>query len=245
MTDNSSIRRLASRESLVRRIRAGDSYSMLLVAIIIVYALMAVLDNTQWSRTLEGAVFGGVLLLALHTSHARGRLIRVATVVVIFSIVFNIAQSIFGEAVAGSGYAMVVLIVLSPLVVLSRIMRHPRVNAETIMGAVCAYLLIGIAFAALYALLDRLDTQYFFAQGQTTDPVKYLYFSFIVLTTVGFGDLSPATDTGRILVSLEALLGQVFLVVLVAGLVGNMGRRQRVVASGAEVDPDDDAADEP
>jgi len=204
-----------------------------------------VLDNTQWSRTLEGAVFGGVLLLALHTSHARGRLIRVATVVVIFSIVFNIAQSIFGEAVAGSGYAMVVLIVLSPLVVLSRIMQHPRVNAETIMGAVCAYLLIGIAFAALYGLLDRLDTQYFFAQGQTTDPVKYLYFSFIVLTTVGFGDLSPATDTGRILVSLEALLGQVFLVVLVAGLVGNMGRRQRVAASGAEVDPGDDAADEP
>jgi hypothetical protein len=237
VTDNSSIRRLASREAFIEKMRAGDSYSVLLVAIVVVYAMMALLDNNQWSRTLEGAAFGGVLLLALHTSHVRGRLIKVAAVVVAFWILFNVAQSIFGEVVRGSGYAMTVLIVLAPLVVLSRIMRHPKVNAETIMGAVCAYMLIGIAFASLYGLLDRLDTRHFFAQGQTTDPVKYLYFSFIVLTTVGFGDLSPATNTGRILVSLEALLGQVFLVVLVAGLVGNMGRRQR--ASASVDDPDD------
>ncbi len=208
----------------MRRIRRGDSYSVLLVAIVIAYGLMAVLTTSQWHRTIEGAVFGGVLLLALYTSHIRGRRLQVAAAVVVVWVILNVAQSALGEVFEGSGSAMSVLIVLSPLVVLSRILRHPQVNLETILGAVCAYLLIGIAFAAAYGFMDRVGGSPFFAQGDSQDPVKFLYFSFIVLTTVGFGDLSPATDPGRVVVSMEALIGQIFLVTLVAGLVGNMGR---------------------
>jgi hypothetical protein len=245
MPDNVAIRRLASRERLMRRIRAGDSYSVLLVAIVIAYGMMAVLTPSQWHRTIEGAVFGGVLLLALHTSHIRGRWIQVAAVVVIAWIVVNVVQSVLGEAFEGSGSAMSALIVATPLVVLSRILRHPQVNLETILGAICAYLLIGIAFATLYAFMDRHGESSFFAQGNSDDPVKFLYFSFIVLTTVGFGDLSPATDPGRIVVSMEALIGQIFLVTLVAGLVGNMGRLRGPSTTVAErpagPDPTDDA----
>jgi hypothetical protein len=240
--DNSSIRRLANREALLQRVRAGDSYSLLLAAIVVAYGLMAVLDESQWHRTIEGAVFGGVLLLALHTSHLRGRWIRVAVIVVVAWIVLNVAQSIAGEAFHGSGYAMSLLITISPFVVLNRILRHPQINVETILGAICAYMLIGIAFATIYGLMDRLGGTPFFAQGDTNDPVRYLYFSFIVLTTVGFGDLSPATDSGRILVSMEALIGQIFLVTLVAGLVGNMGRARGIPIAGADP-PDAPPAD--
>ena len=67
---------------------------------------------------------------------------------------------------------------------------------------------------------------HFFAQGAASG-VKYLYFSFVVITTLGFGDLTPRTDIGRVLVSLEALLGQIFLVTVVAVLVANMGRATR------------------
>ncbi|MGZ8734854.1 MAG: potassium channel family protein [Acidimicrobiia bacterium] len=224
MPDNVAIRRLASREALMRRIRAGDSYSVLLAAIVFAYGMMAVLTTTQWHRTIEGAIFGGVLLLALYTSHMRGRWIQVAAVVIGLWVALNVVQSILDEAFHGSGYAMSSIIVLTPFVVLNRVLRHPRVNLETILGAVCAYMLIGIAFATVYALMDSLGDARFFAQEQTHDPVKFLYFSFIVLTTVGFGDLSPGTNAGRILVSMEALIGQVFLVTFVAGLVGNIGR---------------------
>jgi Ion channel len=246
MPDNVAIRRLASREALMRRIRAGDSYSVLLAAIVVAYGSMALLTPSQWHRTIEGAVFGGVLLLALYTSHFRGRWIQVAAVVVGAWVVLNVLQAALGEVFEGSGSAMSLLIVLSPLAVLSRILRHPQVNLETILGAVCAYLLIGIAFAAIYGLMDKLAGTAFFAQGDTHDPVKFLYFSFIVLTTVGFGDLSPATDAGRIVVSMEALIGQIFLVTLVAGLVGNMGRLRASpptatqAASAADPDADDD-----
>ncbi len=230
----------------MRRIRAGDSYSVLLVAIVVAYGMMAVLTTSQWHRTIEGVVFGVVLLLALHTSHIRGRWIQVAAVVVGAWILLNIVQSAAGEVFEGAGSLMSVLIVVTPLVVLNRILRHPQVNLETILGAICAYLLIGIAFATIYGLMDHLGGDPFFAQGDAHDPVKFLYFSFIVLTTVGFGDLSPATDPGRIVVSLEALIGQIFLVTLVAGLVGNMGRLRGPSATGVEQpappDPGDDDA---
>ena len=80
-------------------------------------------------------------------------------------------------------------------------------------------------------MFDRYGTENFFAQGAVGDPVKYLYFSFIVLTTVGFGDLTPATDGGRVLVSLEALLGQIFLVTLVVSLVAEPGRPRTTAPS--------------
>jgi peptidoglycan/LPS O-acetylase OafA/YrhL len=131
VADDARIRGFRSREDLRERIREGDSYSLLLAAIIFAYGMMAVLDNSQSHRTIEGAIFGGVLLLALHTSRVRGRWIRVAAVVVILWLALSVAQSALGEAFEGSGSAMSLLIVASPLVVLNRILRHPQVNMET------------------------------------------------------------------------------------------------------------------
>jgi uncharacterized membrane protein len=234
MPDNVAIRRLAGRERLMRRIRAGDSYSVLLVAIVIAYGMMAVLTPSQWHRTIEGAVFGGVLLLALHTSHIRGRWIQVAAVVVIAWIVVNVVQSVLGEAFEGSGSAMSALIVVTPLVVLSRILRHPQVNLETILGAICVYVLIAIAFAGLYGAVNEAERTGFFAQDIVPNNVDFLYFSFVTLTTVGFGDLTAGTSTGKVLVTFEAVMGQIFLVTLVARLVSLYGVLQRQARAGPE-----------
>jgi len=125
----------------------------------------------------------------------------------------------------GAGHVTIALIIAAPGVILYRIFRHPVINVETILGAIDAYLLLGIAFAAVYRMLDTVDS-HFFTQGAASG-VKYLYFSFVVITTLGFGDLTPRTDIGRVIVSLEALLGQIFLVTVVAVLVANLGRAAR------------------
>ena len=69
--------------------------------------------------------------------------------------------------------------------------------------------------------------------------MKYLYFSFVVITTLGFGDLTPRTDIGRVVVSLEALSGQIFLVTVVAVLVANLGRAARPSPKAADSDADE------
>ena len=90
---------------------------------------------------------------------------------------------------------------------------------ETILGATCAYILFGLLFAFVYLALGELRDAPFFAQPGPHEASEYLYFSFVALTTLGFGDLSPAVGLPQALTVLEALLGSVFLVTLVARLV--------------------------
>jgi hypothetical protein len=223
----------------LKRLAEGDTYGTLLILIIAAYAAMALLENTKWARAITGALFGATLLLALHTSHVRGKVIRVVAVIVVFTVVWQTALAITDhEPFRGATVIGTVLVVATPLVILVRIFRHPVINIETILGAIDAYLLVAIAYAAVYGALDVIDEP-FFAQGPENG-VKFLYFSFVVITTLGFGDLTPRTDIGRVLVSLEALLGQLFLVTIVAVLVANLGRAARSALS----DSPPNAADE-
>jgi Ion channel len=241
-----SARRLnPARRSFVARLAEGDTYGTLLVLIVAAYMIMALVEDSKWARTVTGALFGATLLLALHTSQVRGRIIRIAAVLVGLLVAWSAALAITDrEPFTGSSHLTILLIALAPAVILYRVFRHPVINVETILGAIDAYLLIGISFAALYLMQEDVDP-HFFSQGAASG-VKFLYFSFVVITTLGFGDLTPRTDVGRVVVSLEALLGQIFLVTVVAVLVANIGRATRHVSASAAVvrDPADDLAEE-
>jgi hypothetical protein len=222
----------------LKRLAEGDTYGTLMILIVAAYAAMALLENTKWARAVTGALFGATLLLALHTSHVRGKVIRVVAVVVIATVAWQTALAITDhEPFRGATVVGTVLVIASPLVILVRIFRHPVINIETILGAIDAYLLVAISFAAMYGALDVVDAS-FFAQGPENG-VKFLYFSFVVITTLGFGDLTPRTDIGRVIVSLEALLGQLFLVTIVAVLVANLGRAARAALSDSSAGPAD------
>jgi hypothetical protein len=77
-------------------------------------------------------------------------------------------------------------------------------------------------FAFLYGAIGYLGSDPFFAQANNPSSAEYLYFSFITLTTVGYGDYTAAGDLGRSLASIEALLGQLYLVTIVATIVSRM-----------------------
>jgi hypothetical protein len=234
------------RRSFASRLADGDTYGTLLIFIIVAYSLMAVVEDTKWSRTIVSLSFGATLLLAMHTSHVRGRIIRVVAVIVVLFVAWQAFLAVIDhEPFVGASYFFILMIVASPGIVLVRIFRHPVINVETILGAIDAYLLLGISFAAVYGALDGIDP-HFFKTGAATG-VQFLYFSFVVITTLGFGDFTPAHDVGRVVVSLEALLGQLFLVTVVAVLVANLGRaaRHSMTAVGADTDGDGTEGDEP
>ena len=101
------------------------------------------------------------------------------------------------------------------------------VTVQTMFGVLCIYLLIGLFFASGYGLIEAVSDSAFFATGFTGDSSDFLYFSFATLTTVGYGDLTAATDLGRSLAITEALIGQIYLVTVVALIVSNIGRARR------------------
>jgi len=100
-----------------------------------------------------------------------------------------------------------------------------RVAKQTVAGALCTYVLLGLLFAFLFLAVADLRNDPFFAQAGAHQQSEYLYFSFVTLTTLGFGDLSPHVGLPQGLTVLEALSGQIFLVTMVARLVTLWGRQ--------------------
>jgi hypothetical protein len=94
------------------------------------------------------------------------------------------------------------------------------VTTQTVLGALCIYILIGLVFANADYGVQLVSGHSFFAQAGHHGPADFAYFSYITMATVGYGDLTPTIGLPRTNAVLEALIGQIFLVVLVARLVG-------------------------
>lgn len=125
------------------------------------------------------------------------------------------------ERLVGLTYLLpVMLLVTATLpVTLTRVLHHTKVSFETILGAVCIFVLVALLFAFLFLAVDALSDTSFFAQQGPHEQSAFVYYSFVAITTLGFGDLSPSAGLPQALTVLEALIGQVFLVTLVARLV--------------------------
>lgn len=103
--------------------------------------------------------------------------------------------------------------------------RSKFINWNTVLGATNIYLLIGILFATTYELVDQLDPIAFkglqdFGESYFSRRISLLYYSFITLTTVGYGDITPKSEVVAVLAYMQALIGQLYLVIMMARLVG-------------------------
>lgn len=118
--------------------------------------------------------------------------------------------------------AQVIVLTVVTLVIVGDTFKHERVTNQTLLGAVSAYFLIGQVFAWVYlALPGYLDEQVVAPAGGTGIPD---YYSYVVLTTLGFGDITPVGAFAQRVTVLEAVLGQMFLAILVGRLVALYSR---------------------
>ena len=101
------------------------------------------------------------------------------------------------------------------------IFRKKEVTQEIIFAAVVVYLLMAMMWSNVYLILEFFNPGSFsIPESPSLDPFKFLYFSFVTITTLGYGDVAPLTHKASSLVILEAVVGQIYLVVIVAWLVG-------------------------
>jgi hypothetical protein len=199
-----------------------DSYASLLVLLLANFLLLEVVDDKRWGVIGSTLLAAAALVVAIsdpQTGHTINR--RQAISIVVCVLLAPVVLVTNSESVIGLTYLLpAALLVTATLpVTLSRVLRHQRVSHETVLGALCTYVLVGLLFAFAYLAIDSIRDAPFFAQAGQHQESEYLYFSFVTLTTLGFGDLSPAVGLPQALTALEALLGQVFLVTLVARLV--------------------------
>jgi hypothetical protein len=203
-------------------VRVLDSYASLLVLLLANFFLLEIVDDPRWGAigsTILAAVALVVAISDPDTGHTitREQALLIAACVALAPVVLFVNS---GELLGLTYLLPAVLLVTATLpVTVSRVLHHRRITSETVLGALCAYVLIGLLFAFLYLAVGELRDQPFFAQPGPHAQSEYLYFSFVALTTLGFGDLSPSVGLPQALTVLEALVGQIFLVTMVARLV--------------------------
>ncbi len=205
---------------------AEDDFGIALVLILATIIVLATFGDSSVGQ-LVAVVLGGVtLLFVLQTSNARRRTIRFATSIVVIGILSAIAALLVGGERAAQLWSLVIGILLAfvaPLTIARRILSHTVITLKTVMGALCLYLLVGLFYSYVFAFVQS-ATGSFFVQQTDAGTTDFIYFSYVTLATVGYGDLTAASNLGRMLAVSEALTGQLYLVSAVALLVSNLGR---------------------
>jgi hypothetical protein len=186
--------------------------------------------DTQLSRLITVILQSSVVLLALRAAGAHPSLFRFGAGFVCLLIVVAILAEPFADLGPGvTRVISVMLILVTPLAVMGGVVREleedRRVTVQTVLCGLCLYLLLGLAFAFVYSALDEVGSQPFFQQKIDGTPNDFLYFSMVTLTTTGYGDFTANTELGRTLAVTEALLGQIYLVTVLAVIVSNVRRR--------------------
>jgi hypothetical protein len=177
------------------------------------------------------ALQGATVLLALRTSDASLRARRIAGALVGVAVAGALVSLIVDQEVSRGMVGIVngLLVAGIPVVIVRGVVRQLRaeraVTLQTVFGVLCVYLLLGLFFASIYTAAAAIGSEPFFAQGIDGTRQNHLYFSFVTLATVGYGDFTAASNLGRTLAMTEAILGQLYLVTAVSLVVGNLGRR--------------------
>ena len=199
---------------------ATDRYGLVMILILVTYVLASALPSGNWSQAVLAAVQGVTVVVALSASDASLRHRRRAARLAIFAVLIAAGSALVGGRAAGiTGVISAILLGGALVAIIVRVAQHPTVSAQTVIGAMCCYVLFGLIYAFVYSGAARLSGTSFLAPAGNHTESDYLFFSFTTLTTTGYGDLVPSTGLGRALAMLEALMGQLYLVTVVSRLV--------------------------
>jgi hypothetical protein len=180
-------------------------------------------------RSIATALAGSVLMLALYAAELRPRWLSIAAAIITTIVVAVIIGSLANKGSAVQGIAAIangLLVALAPPAVFVGVARSLRatgtVTVTVVAGVLCLYLLLGLFFAAVFVAVQNLGGAPFFANGAAAVSSRALYFSFVTMTTVGYRDYTARTNLGHTLAVSEALIGQIYLVTVVAAIVSRL-----------------------
>ncbi len=214
----------------------NGTFVPLLVGLIVVLVVLPIAET--WPLGV-GLIVSAVLVTGIFTVQENSNLRKLMVAILFLVLTVRWIGHLYGEqhkalvvvAHLAVGSYMAILAVICA----TSAIRRRQVDRDTVLGAVCGYVLIGYVFAFAYAVLGDVNPASFSSTvvlpeydgariGHGTP--ELLYYSFVTLSTVGYGDIIPANRIARVLAILEMLIGQLYLAAFVARLVGVMSARR-------------------
>jgi len=218
------------------KVARNDNFTYLNSALVL-FLLLGSLASEFTDRGLAGRLLEGALILTLATgvwSLRSDKGIFVGGLGLTAGVLLVSLAGLFLEShglTAVRDILLLAFFVAATWVTVKQVLFSGQVDGNTIVGAIAVYLLLGMIWAMLFALLELLVPGSFrglSSTGANADFMDLLYFSFVSLTTMGFGDITPVLPLARYLTFMEGIVGQLYLAIMVSSLVGvrvsNWGR---------------------
>ncbi len=223
------------KEGWARQIRVlgASRYGPLLLALTILLSLGPPLAERPHGEFAMAVLFTTLMLSAAaavsHVPRTRRRLLAFAMIVIVADA--SLALDPVRPLVVAVGSLRVVFLAFVTIAILSHILRTEQVTYDTILGGISVYLLIGFIFQSAFGIVEVFHPGSFLAGDVAVSALpgadrahgRYsalVYYSFVTLSTVGFGDIVPTWSLPQSLSTAEAVIGQLYLAILVASLVG-------------------------
>ncbi len=204
-----------------------NNFSWLLKALLVFLIGVPVADDlTMLSRpAVRALMFSCLLIIGVWSLKGSGRFFYVGMTFVLIGIKMNVVSVNIPSQVFvyGSFAALFGFLLIAISCTLKQVVVGTEISANRLVGAVCIYLLLGVIWAVAYTVLNMISPGSFQGFSLLADRAwdsEWLYFSFVTMTTLGYGDISPISATARSLAYMQAVFGQLYVAILVAGLVG-------------------------
>jgi hypothetical protein len=214
---------------LGRSFVSADSYGLVLLLVVVTYVVSVSVTETR-AASIVLTVQLATVWLTLRTSHARRGVRIVADTVLGLAAVAAVASFFVhqpGNELGGIFTICCLLYLIAPFSIVRHLILRSQIDTETLLGAIAAYLF----FAFAYKAAGEFGSVPFFGAAGHGTLTQDLFFSFVTMTTVGYGNLVPAANPGQTFAVLEAVTGQLFLVVavgkIISGLQPRRGERSR------------------
>ena len=207
-------------------------YRFLLFSLLLLFFFYPFFDGFRFAPGILGALFLGILLSAVAAVSANRKSVTGAIFLAFVAFGSYILSQVFDslslQATTMSAFGL--FFALITVVILRHILSVREVSSDIILGAICAYLVLGMVWTMAYSLIELLSPGSFlrgggsitagFAGERVPAVASFIYYSFVTLTTLGYGDIIPNSSPAAALSSLEAVTGQLFLAILIARFVG-------------------------
>ncbi|MEM1451470.1 MAG: ion channel [Planctomycetota bacterium] len=218
----------------MRKFSTRGPFSALFVALLIFLPLAILVEESKIGETILTVGFTGILLAGLYVAQLSRPMLLVAIGLFTLNLVMrwlDVASFVnwhSSPTLRGSlsaAYFVYLVVVLARILVFQRV-----VNVETVVGGINVYLLMGFTFAQIHWIIESVapgsyDLGGLFvaghdASGEMPPFGAFLYYSFVTMTTLGYGDVSPVTPAAQLVSVAEAVTGQLYVAILIGGLVG-------------------------
>ncbi len=202
---------------------ARARFAKLLVLLLALIVVAPILQRYLQLRWIEELFFTAILAWSIYTLDFNRRLLAPAVLLAVPGVGFMWFGAHRMEWAAVCGHlCLAAFMVFASAAILRHIFRRQDVDPDTIAGSIVVFLLMTVTWSFIYRAIEIVDPGSFSFNNRPAllAPEDFRYFSLVTITTVGYGDIAPLGPIARAFAMLEALIGQMYLVILVSWLVG-------------------------